>query len=156
MNNTDKILEKIESMGCTLPEVPAPIGSYLNCVRTGNQLHLSGGLPFVPDDKVQGTVPTETSVETAQHGAKLIVLNRLAVAKAELGSLDKIKQVVSISGFVNSASDFYDHPLVINAASDMLVEIFGDAGRHSRIAVGVSALPLNASVEISMILEIQD
>lgn len=156
MNMTDKILQKIESLGYTLPQVPAPIGSYLNCVRTGNQLHLSGGLPFVPDDKIQGVVPTETSVEVAQMGAKLVILNRLAVARAELGSLDKIKQVVSLSGFVNSASDFYDHPLVINAASDMLVEIFGDTGRHSRIAVGVSALPLNASVEISMILEVED
>lgn len=150
------IEEKITSLGLALPEAPAPVGSYLNAVRTGNQLHISGGLPFSADMKVTGTVPTDTTVEEAQKGAEMIVLNRLAVAKAEIGSLDKITRVVSISGFVNSALDFYDHPMVINAASDLLVEIFGEAGKHSRVAMGVAALPLNASVEISMILEVSD
>ncbi len=151
---TDKIAQKIESLGLTLPDAPAPVGSYLNCVRTGNQLHISGGLPFTAEEKIQGVVPTETSVEDAQRGARHVVLNRLAVAKGELGSLDKITRVVSISGFVSSKPDFYDHPVVINAASDLLVEIFGDAGKHSRVAMGVAALPMNASVEISMILEV--
>ena len=151
---TDKIAQKIESLGLTLPDAPAPVGSYLNCVRTGNQLHISGGLPFTAEEKIQGVVPTETSVEDAQRGARYVVLNRLAVAKGELGSLDKITRVVSISGFVSSKPDFYDHPVVINAASDLLVEIFGDAGKHSRVAMGVAALPMNASVEISMILEV--
>ena len=141
---TDKIAQKIESLGLTLPDAPAPVGSYLNCVRTGNQLHISGGLPFTAEEKIQGVVPTETSVEAAQRGARHVVLNRLAVAKGELGSLDKITRVVSISGFVSSKPDFYDHPVVINAASDLLVEIFGDAGKHSRVAMGVAALPMNA------------
>jgi len=83
-------------------------------------------------------------------------LNRLAVAKEALGSLDRITKIVSISGFVNSSPDFYDHPAIINGASDLLVKIFGEAGKHSRIALGVSALPLNAAVEISMILEVTD
>ena len=149
------IEERISDLGHTLPEAPAPVGSYLNSVRTGNQLHISGGLPFSSEEKITGTVPTDTSVEDARRGAEMIVLNRLAVAKAEIGCLDKIKQVVSISGFVNSAPDFYDHPQVINAASDLLVAIFGEPGKHSRVAMGVAALPLNAAVEISIILEVE-
>jgi len=150
------ISQRISDLGYTLPAAPAPVGSYLNCVRTGNQLHISGGLPFTAEEKITGTVPTDTSIAEAQRAAALIVLNRLAIAQEALGSLDKITQVISISGFVNSAPDFYDHPAVINGASDLLVAIFGEAGKHSRIALGVSALPLNASVEISMILEVAD
>jgi len=146
--------QKIEDLGYTLPEAPAPVGSYLNAIVSGNQLHISGGLPFSAEEKIVGKVPVDTSIEEAQRGAVMIILNRLAVAKAELGSLNRINKVISISGFVNSAADFYDHPLVINAASDFLVDIFGEAGKHSRVAMGVAALPLNASVEISMILEI--
>lgn len=153
---TDKIADKITELGYTLPEAPAPVGSYLNSVLTGTQLHISGGLPFTSEKKVQGQVPRDLTVEEAQEGARMIVLNRLAVAKDALGTLDRISQVVSISGFVSSAPDFYDHPLVINAASDLLVEIFGEAGKHSRVALGVSALPLNAAVEISMVLEVSD
>jgi len=148
------IENRIQELGLSLPAAPAPVGSYLNAKRTGNQLHLSGGIPFSPEENITGKVPSEASVETAQRAAKMIILNRLAVAKAELGSLDKIRSVISISGFVNSAPDFYDHPGVINAASDLLVDIFGDAGKHSRVAMGVAALPLNATVEISMILEV--
>lgn len=149
-----KIEEKITSLGLALPEAPAPVGSYLNAVVTGNQIHISGGLPFSATEKITGTVPTDTSIADAKRGAEMIILNRLAVAKAELGCLDKISRVISLSGFVNSAPDFFDHPQVINAASDLLVNIFGEAGKHSRVAMGVAALPLNASVEISLILEI--
>ena len=146
--------EKIEALGYTLPKAPAPVGSYLNAIVSGNQLHISGGLPFSPEEKITGQVPTITSVEDARRGAIMIILNRLAVAKAEIGSLNRINKVISISGFINSAPDFFDHPQIINAASDFLVEIFGESGKHSRVAMGVAALPLNASVEISMILEI--
>jgi len=150
----DNIADKIVEMGLTLPEAPAPVGSYVNAVLTGNQLHISGGLPFTAERKITGQVPRDVSIEEAQEAARIIVLNRLAIAKDALGSLDKVTQVVSIAGFVNSAADFYDHPQVINGASDLLVEIFGEAGKHSRVALGVSALPLNAAVEISMILEV--
>ena len=156
MSTTDTIAAKISQLGYTLPKAPAPIGSYLNSVLSGNQLHLSGGLPFTAEEKIVGQVPTITSIEKAQEAARIIVLNRLAIAKEALGSLDRITQVISISGFVSSASDFYDHPQVINGASDLLVEIFGETGKHSRIALGVNSLPMNAAVEISMTLEVSN
>ena len=145
---------KLNALGYQLPVSPPPVGSYVNAVKTGNQLHISGGLPFSDEKKITGKVPTVTTVQEAQEAAKMIILNRLAVAKAELGTLDRISKVIFLSGYVNSESNFYDHPTVINAASDLLVEIFGEAGRHARVAMGVAALPLNASVEISLILEI--
>jgi enamine deaminase RidA (YjgF/YER057c/UK114 family) len=144
---------RLSELGLTLPEVPAPVASYVNCVRSGNLLHLSGGLPFDDETKVTGKVPTDQSVEAAQEAARMIILNRLAIVRQELGSLDQVTRIVSLQGFVSSEPDFYDHPKVINGASDLLLEIFGARGKHSRIAVGVAALPLNASVEISLVVE---
>lgn len=150
------ILDKIASLGLTLPSVPAPVAAYVNCVRSGNLLHLSGGLPIDGDKKVIGKVPTDVSIEEAQEGARMIILNRLAIIQDEIGSLDKVKQIVALSGFVSSEPDFYGHPQVINGASELLVAIFGDKGKHSRIALGVAALPLNVAVEISLIVEVED
>ena len=150
------ILEKLASLGLVLPSVPAPLAAYVNCVRSGNLLFLSGGLPIDGDRKVIGKVPTDVSVEEAREGARIIVLNRLAVIQDAIGSLDKVKQIVSLTGFVNSAADFYGHPQVINGASELLVEIFGDKGKHSRTALGAAALPLNVAVEINLIVEIED
>jgi enamine deaminase RidA (YjgF/YER057c/UK114 family) len=150
------ILEKIASLGLSLPSVPAPVAAYVNCVRSGNLLHLSGGLPIDGDKKVIGRVPTDVSIEEAQEGARMIILNRLAIIQDEIGSLDKVKQIVSLSGFVSSEPDFYGHPQVINGASELLVAIFGDKGKHSRIALGVAALPLNVAVEISLVVEVED
>jgi enamine deaminase RidA (YjgF/YER057c/UK114 family) len=149
------ILEKIAALGLTLPQVPTPIAAYVNCVRSGNLLFLSGGLPIDGDKKVIGKVPTDVSVEEAYEGARIAILNRLAVIQDEIGSLDRVKQIVTINGFVSSAPDFYGHPQVINGASELLVEIFGEKGKHSRTALGVTALPLNVAVEINMIVEIQ-
>lgn len=149
------IEEKIQSLGYTLPEVPAPAGSYVNCVRSGNLLFLAGGIPPLNDNTYLGKVPTDTSVETAQEAARLITLNRLAVVKEEIGDLDKVVRIVNVGGFVNSEPDFYQHPAVINGCSDLLVEIFGDKGIHSRTAMGAAALPLNVSVEINMIVEVE-
>ncbi len=149
------IEEKIASLGYTLPEAPAPAGSYVNCTRSGNLLFLAGGIPPLDDDTYLGKVPTDTSVETAQEAARLITLNRLAVIKAEIGSLDKIVKIVNVGGFVNSEPDFYQHPAVINGCSDLLGEIFGEKGVHSRTAMGAAALPLNVSVEINMIVEVE-
>ena len=148
------IEERINQLGYSLPDVAIPVGSYLNCVRTGNLLHISGGLPFTAEEKVQGVVPTVCSVAKAQRGAKIVILNRLAVARAELGSLDYVSRVVSMTGLVNCTKDFYDHPLVINAASNLLVDIFGERGKHARLISGVTSLPMNAAVEISLVLEI--
>jgi enamine deaminase RidA (YjgF/YER057c/UK114 family) len=149
------ILEKIAALGLTLPQVPTPIAAYVNCVRSGNLLFLSGGLPIDGDKKIIGKVPTDVSVEEAYEGARIAILNRLAVIQDEIGSLDRVKQIVTINGFVSSAPDFYGHPQVINGASELLVEIFGEKGKHSRTALGVTALPLNVAVEINMIVEIQ-
>jgi enamine deaminase RidA (YjgF/YER057c/UK114 family) len=150
------ISDKLAALGLTLPAVPAPVAAYVNCVRSGNLLFLSGGLPIDGDRKVIGKVPTDVSIDEAREGARIIILNRLAVIQDAIGSLDKVKQVVSLTGFVNSEPDFYGHPQVVNGASELLVEIFGDKGKHSRTALGAAALPLNVAVEINLIVEIED
>jgi enamine deaminase RidA (YjgF/YER057c/UK114 family) len=153
---SDSIEAKLVTLGLTLPEVPAPVAAYVNCVRTGNLLFLSGGLPIDGDRKVIGKVPTDVSPEEAKEGARIIILNRLAVIREEIGSLDKIRRIVALNGFVNSEPDFHGHPLVINGASELLVEIFGEKGKHSRTALGAAALPLNVAVEINLIVEVED
>jgi len=146
--------ERISALGFTLPAAAQPVGSYLNCVRSGNLLHISGGLPIAGEESYKGKVPSECSLEDAQKAARLAVLTRLAVVKAEMGSLNAVKKIVSLSGYVNAEPDFTAHPQVINGASDLLVEVFGEAGKHSRAAVGVSSLPLGVSVEISLVVEV--
>lgn len=151
----DTTLARLESLGYQLPEVPAPVAAYVNCVRSGNLLFLSGGLPIDGDRKVIGKVPSAVSIEEAQEGARIIVLNRLAVVKQEIGSLDKVTRIVALNGFVNSEPDFFGHPQVVNGASELLIEIFGERGKHSRTALGAAALPLNVAVEINMIVEVE-
>lgn len=153
---TDSILEKLHSLGHHLPEVPTPVAAYVNCVRSGNLLFLSGGLPVNGDHEVTGKVPSSVSVEEARDAARLVILNRLAVIRSEIGSLDKVAQIVALNGFVNSEPDFHGHPQVINGASELLVELFGDRGKHSRTALGAAALPLNVAVEINLIVEVRD
>ncbi|MGC6466238.1 MAG: RidA family protein [Akkermansiaceae bacterium] len=148
--------EKLAALGIELPDAAAPVGSYVNAVRSGNLLHISGGLPIIGDQKFLGKVPSECDLETAQLAARTALITRLAVIKAEIGSLDKVKQVVALSGFVNAEPDFTAHPQVINGASDLLVEVFGEAGKHSRAAVGCSSLPLGVSVEVSLVVEVAD
>ncbi|HEY8109712.1 MAG: RidA family protein [Nitrososphaerales archaeon] len=146
--------EKLKSLGITLPIPPKPAGSYIPVVISGNLAFVSGQIPM-QDGKVAftGKVPTEKTIEDAQGAARICAINILAQLKANLGSLDRITKIVRVSGFVNSASDFAEHPKIINAASDLFFEIFGEKGKHSRIAVGVSSLPLNSTVEIDMIAE---
>lgn len=153
---TDTIVEKLSSMGLSLPAVPVPVAAYVNCVRSGNLLFLSGGLPIDGERKVIGKVPDDVSIEEARDGARMIMLNRLAVIRDAIGSLDKVKQIVSLTGFVNSAPDFFGHPQVVNGASELLVELFGEKGKHSRTALGAAALPLNVAVEINLIVEVAD
>ncbi len=150
------ILDQINALGLTLPNVPAPIAAYVNCVRTGNLLFLSGGLPIDGDRKIIGKVPSQVSVEEAREGARMVILNRLAVIQDEIGSLDKVVRIVTLNGFVNSEPDFHGHPQVINGASELLVEIFGEKGQHSRTALGVAALPLDVAVEINLVVEVMD
>ncbi|MDB6077979.1 MAG: Endoribonuclease [Akkermansiaceae bacterium] len=151
----DSINDRIEALGYKLPEVPVPVAAYVNCVRSGNLLFLSGGLPIEGERKIIGKVPTVVSIEEAQEGARIIILNRLAVVKQEIGSLDKVKRIVALNGFVSSEPDFYGHPQVINGASELLIEIFGEAGKHSRTALGAAALPLNVAVEINLVVEVE-
>jgi enamine deaminase RidA (YjgF/YER057c/UK114 family) len=147
--------EKLKSLNITLPSPPKPAGAYIPVVRTDKTAYVSGQIP-IENGKVafKGKVPSVQSLEQAQKAAKLCAINALAQLKSELGSLDKISRILRVSGFVNSEPDFTDQPKVINAASDLLFEIFGEKGRHSRIAIGVTSLPLGATVEIDMIVEI--
>jgi enamine deaminase RidA (YjgF/YER057c/UK114 family) len=101
-------------------------------------------------------VPTDVSIDEAREGARIIILNRLAVIEEEIGSLDKVRRIVALNGFVNSEPDFHGHPQVINGASELLVELFGEKGKHSRTALGAAALPLNVAVEINLIVEVED
>ena len=147
---------KLVELGITLPEVATPVASYVNAVRTGDLLYLSGGLPNLSNDAFKGQVPSQVTPEVAQEAARDSILGRLAVVRAELGSLDKVTRVVSVQGFVNAATDFGDVPQVINGASDTLVEVFGSSiGAHSRTAVGVASLPLNVCVEVALVLEVE-
>ena len=150
------ILDKITALGLGLPAVPAPVAAYINCVRTGNLLFLSGGLPIDGERKIIGKVPSQVSPDEAREAARMIILNRLAVIQQEIGSLDKVNRIVALNGFVNSEPDFLAHPQVINGASELLVEIFGDKGKHSRTALGAAALPFDVAVEINMIVEVAD
>ncbi len=150
------ILDKLASLGLSLPAVPVPVAAYVNCVRSGNLLFLSGGLPIEGERRVIGKVPTDVSIEEAKEGARMIVLNRLAVIQDTIGSLDKVRQIVALTGFVNSEPDFYGHPQVVNGASELLVELFGEKGKHSRTALGAASLPLNVAVEINLIVEVTD
>lgn len=149
------IEEKLKSLNIILPVPPKPAGSYIPVVITGNLAFVSGQIPM-QDGKVvfTGKVPTEKSIEDAQKAAKICAINILAQLKANLGSLDRIAKIVRVSGFVNSTPDFAEQPKVINAASDLFFDIFGEKGKHSRIAVGVSSLPLNSTVEIDAVVEI--
>jgi enamine deaminase RidA (YjgF/YER057c/UK114 family) len=150
------IEEKIKSLEITLPNPPTPAGSYIPAIKTGNLLFISGQIPM-EDGKVLFTGKvTDNNLETAQKAARMCAINLLAQMKRELGSLDKVKKIVRLSGFVNSDAEFYQHPKVINAASDLFFEIFGDKGKHSRIAVGVACLPLNSMTEIDAVIEFSE
>ena len=149
------IEEKIKSIGIKLPNPPSPAGSYIPVVKSGNLLYVSGQIPM-EDGKVAFTGKvSDTNIETAQKSARICAINILAQLKKELGDLEKISRIVRLSGFVNSGPEFTQQPKVINAASDLFYEIFGECGKHSRIAVGVSSLPLNSMTEIDAIVEIK-
>ena len=148
------IEDRLKELDIQIPIPPSPAGSYIPVVTTGNLAFVSGQIPMREGKIIfEGKVPETQSVDSAREAAKICIINGLAQLKANLGSLDRITKFVRISGFVNSSSDFTEQPKIINAASDLLVEIFGDMAKHSRIAVGVANLPLNSTVEIDMIVE---
>lgn len=149
--------ERLKELGITLSEAPAPLGSYVPAVRSGNLLFLSGILPLREGKLIKtGKVGESISLSEGREEAKQIVINALGLLKAELGSLDRIAKCVKLNGYVASSPDFTDQPKVLNAASDLLRDIFGEGGRHARAAVGVPVLPLNSPLEIDFIFEIKE
>ena len=150
------IEQKIESLGIKLPTPPTPAGSYVPAVRTGNLLYISGQIPMEDGKVVFTGKVSDENLETAQKSARMCAINILAQLKRELGDLEKVSKIVRISGFVNSVPGFSQHPKVINSASDLFFEIFGEKGKHSRIAVGVASLPLDSMTEIDAIVEVAE
>ncbi len=147
------IEEKIKSLGIQLPEPPTPAGSYIPVVKTVNLLFISGQIPMDNGKVIFTGKVSDDNIEIAQKAARMCAINILAQIKREVGNLDKVTKIIRLSGFVNSSSEFIQHPKVINAASDLIFEIFEDKGKHSRIAVGVTSLPLGSMTEIDAIVE---
>ena len=146
---------RLEELGIELPEPAAPVASYVPAVEAGGMLHISGQLPFVDGVLVTGRLGEEVTVGDGMAAARACGLMILAQAKAALGSLDRVERVVKLGAFVNSTGDFIDQPKVANGASELMAEVFGEAGRHARSAVGVPVLPLGAAVEVDAILAIR-
>lgn len=147
--------EKLRSMGLALPAAPSPVASYVAAVQTGNLVFSAGQIPTQNGElHWHGHVGAEVSEADACQAARVCALNALAAIKSVIGDLDRVTRVVRVNGFVSSADGFNNQPVVINGASDLLVELFGDAGKHSRAAVGVAQLPSNAPVEVDIIVEV--
>jgi enamine deaminase RidA (YjgF/YER057c/UK114 family) len=148
---------KLRSLGLELPEAGAPVANYVNAVRTGNLLFLAGKGPKQQDGSyITGLVGKDLTVEQAYAAARLTGLHQLAALKAELGNLNKVKRIVKVLGMVHSSPDFGNQPEVVNGFSDLMVEVFGERGKHARSAVGMAALPRNMCVEIEMIVEVEE
>ncbi|MBN1319554.1 MAG: VOC family protein [Thermoleophilia bacterium] len=149
--------ETLQAMGLELPEPLSPLGNYVGAVKTGNLLLLSGHGPRRGSAAIMsGKVGLDLTTEQGYAAARETMLNCLSTAKRELGSLDRVKRVVKVLGMVNCTTEFTEHPKVINGASDLLVEVFGEAGRHARSAVGVQSLPMGIPVEIEIVLEVDE
>lgn len=150
-----RVEKKLMNLGITLPPPPPPQGNFIRTVQVGNLLFLSGHGPY--DDgkvKIRGKLGRELTVEEGYQAARNVGLNCLATIRAATGDLDRVKRVIKLLGMVNCSADFEDQPRVINGCSDLLVEVFGDPGRHARSAVGMQSLPHGIPVEIEMILEL--
>ena len=146
--------KKLAEMGIKLPPVSKPVANYVKAVRTGNLLFLAGHGPCELNATNTGKVGRDLTLEQGVEAAKSTAICLLATLKAEVGDLNKVRRIVKLLGMVNAVDTFTDHPKVINGASDLLVGVFGDAGRHARSAVGMASLPMNIAVEIEMIVEV--
>ena len=148
--------EKLRQMGLELPEPPKPVASYLPCVRTGNLLFVSGQVPREKGVlRFSGHLGGNLNVEDGRQAARLCALNALSAVKQELGTLDRVRRIVKLTGFVASAAGFTDQPKVVDGASVFLAELFGERGQHARAAVGVNELPLGSAVELEIIVEVE-
>jgi enamine deaminase RidA (YjgF/YER057c/UK114 family) len=146
----------LKSLGIELPAPPKPVASYVPAVLAGDLLYLSGILPFRDGQvAITGKLGADVTVERGAEAARLALLNALAVIRHELGSLDRVQRIVRVVGHVASASGFVQQPAVINGASDLLVQVFGEAGRHARVALGAAELPLHAAIELELLVQVR-
>ncbi len=154
---TKSIDARLQELGIELPAAAAPAANYVPYVHSGSQLFISGQLPNIGGgEQFTGKVGADVDTETAQRAARACALNILAQAKAALGDLDRIERCLRLGGFVNATPDFTDHPEVINGASNLIVELLGDIGKHSRFAVGCGSLPRNVPVEVDATFAVKD
>jgi enamine deaminase RidA (YjgF/YER057c/UK114 family) len=151
-----QVEQRLQEQGLQLPAIPRPMAQYVGAVRTGNLVFVSGHGPSTPTGFAsQGKLGLDVDVEAGYAAARLVALNMLASLKAEIGDLDRVRRIVKLLGMVNCTPDFGPQPEVINGASDLLVQIFGERGRHARSAVGMGSLPRGISVEIEMVVEVE-
>ena len=149
------IEENLKNNSIIIPNPPAPVGNYVAYNQTGNLIFISGQLPV--DEKgqmIKGKIGKDLNIDDGKQAAKLCILNAIGHLKKHVEDLNKVKKCVKINGFINCSEDFFEHPALLNTASDLLVKIFGDKGKHARAVVGVPSLPLNAAVEIETIFEV--
>ena len=148
---------KLAELGIDLPEAPAPVAAYQPWIRAGSRIFTSGQLPFRNGEiSYAGKLGAELSNEDGYQAARQAALNAIAHIKSATGDLDKVKTIIRIEGYVHCAEGFRDHPQVLNGASDLIAEIFGDRGIHTRLALGINEMPLNAAVQLAMIVEVAD
>ena len=150
-----EIEARLTALGIVLPEPVAPVANYVPFVRAGDLVHISGQISIAPDGGYKGVVGVDLDLETAQAAARLCGINLIAQIKGACeGDLSRVVRIVKLGGFVQAGPDFFDIPKVVNGCSDLMVEVFGDAGRHARSAVGVYRLPLNFAVEVDAVVQI--
>jgi enamine deaminase RidA (YjgF/YER057c/UK114 family) len=148
--------QNLAALGYTLPPAPAPGGNYVSSKQVSSIVYLSGVVSTNADGIITGTAGLDSTIEDGYAAARACALTQLAVLKRDLGSLDRVAEVLTVNGYVNAAQGFPDSPAIINGASDLLVQVFGEAGRHVRAAVGLNALPRNALVEVQMTVRVKE
>ena len=155
LNRMGKIEARLIELGIQIPDVPKPVAAYIPAKKTGNLVFTAGQLPMVNGELIsKGLLGQDVEIEEANKAARICALNALAAIKGVIGDLDQIKQIVRVVGYVASIPTFTQQPAIVNGASELLVEIFGENGKHARSAVGMAVLPLNASVEIELTVEV--
>lgn len=147
------VSDRLKAAGVTLPDARPPVANYVPFVMTGNLLFISGQVSVTPDGLIKGRLGEDMTVEQGQQAARACAINLIAQIKSALGDLDRVTRIVKLGGFVNAAGDFTDIPKVVNGCSDLMVEIFGDKGRHARAAVACPVLPMGAAVEVDAVVE---
>ncbi len=147
------VLDRLKAAGVTLPEARPPVANYVPYVITGNLLFISGQVSMTPEGLIKGRLGEDVSLEDGQKAARVCAINLIAQMQAALGDLERVTRIVKLGGFVNAAKDFVDIPKVVNGCSDLMVEVFGDKGRHARSAVACPVLPMGVAVEVDAVVE---